>query len=166
MTARFESGYIGLSLAQDGELSVPGMTQGTGSGPNPGAATQPGGNGTGGAPAPAAPGLGGAWFLPLIAIMFLVMIFLSGRAQRAERKKKEALLSALKKHDRVQTIGGVLGTITEIKGDEVILRIDDANNTRMHFARSAIQQVVRPGAGSKSDSASSDEPELASAIDN
>ena len=97
--------------------------------------------------------------------MFLVMIFLSGRAQRAERKKKDALLSALKKHDRVQTIGGVLGTITEIKGDEVILRIDDANNTRMHFARSAIQQVVRSAAGSKSDSSSSDEPELASAID-
>ncbi|MCB9836350.1 MAG: preprotein translocase subunit YajC [Phycisphaera sp.] len=140
------------------------MSQDTGAAPTQGTTTQPGGNGTG-TPPQQQPGFGGAWFLPLIAVMFLVMIFLSGRAQRAERKKKDALLSALKKHDRVQTIGGVLGTITEIKGDEVILRIDDANNTRMHFARSAIQQVVRSAAGSKSDSSSSDEPELASAID-
>ena len=53
-----------------------------------------------------------------------------------------------------------------MKSDEVILRIDDANNTRMHFAKSAIQQVIRQGVGSKSDNDTSDEPELASAIDN
>ncbi len=142
------------------------MPQESGAAPAQGTTTQPGG--TGGTTPPAGPagGLGGAWFLPLIAIMFVVMIFLSGRAQRAERKKKAALLAALKKHDRVQTIGGVLGTVTEIKGDEVVIRIDDANNTRMHFAKSAIQQVVRPGVGSKSESSTSDEPELASAIDN
>ncbi len=165
MTAWFETGYVGNLNGQEAQPSVPGMPQEAGSAPTQGTATQPGGNGTGAPQQPASPGLG-AWFLPLIAIMFVVMIFLSGRAQRAERKKKEALLAGIKKHDRVQTIGGIIGTITEVKSDEVVLRIDDANNTRMHFAKSAIQQVIRQGVGSKSDNDTSDEPELASAIDN
>jgi len=100
-------------------------------------------------------------FIVLIGGMFVLMIFLSGRAQRAERKKKQELLSSLKKHDRVQTIGGILGSIVEIRDEEVVLRVDEANNTRMHFAKSAIQQVVRAASGGKADATDSNEPELA-----
>lgn len=164
MAAWIESGYGGSLMMQDSApRNVPGMPQ-DGSAPAPGATVQPGANGPATGQPQQSPGFGGMWFLPLLAIMFILMIFLSGRAQKAERKKKEALLASMKKHDRVQTIGGVLGTITEIKGDEVVLRIDDANNTRMHFAKSAIQQVVRSAAGSKADDSKSDEPELASSV--
>lgn len=164
MTAWFESGSLTTLTAQEGaQPSVPGMPGGNSAAPQQGTTTQPGTGNPGGATPPPG-GLGGAWFLPLIAVMFILMIFLSGRAQRAERKKKQELLNNLKKHDRIQTIGGILGTVTEIREDEVIVRIDDATNTRMHFAKSAIQQVVRPGAGSKADSSNSDEPELASSV--
>lgn len=156
MIASFEMVYTGSILAQDAQPSVPGMPGGNTAAP--GTTGQPGGT----APVGAPPGGGGSGllFLPLIAGMFILMIFLSGRAQRAEKKKKQELLSSLKKHDRVQTIGGVLGTVTEIKTDEVVIRVDDANNTRMHFAKSAIQQVVRAAAGAKSDTADADESEL------
>ena len=56
-------------------------------------------------------------------------------------------LSALKRGDRVQTIGGMLGSVVKISDDEVVLRVDDAEseskgNTRIRFARSAIQTVL------------------------
>ncbi len=162
MIAWFESGYVGTLTAQEAQPSVPGMPGGNTAAPQ-GTTTQPGTGAPGGATPQTSPGLG-MWFLPLIAVMFVLMIFLSGRAQRAERKKKQALLDGLKKHDRIQTIGGILGTVTEIRDDEVIVRVDDATNTRMHFAKSAIQQVVRPGAGTKAESSNSDELELASAV--
>lgn len=160
MNGSFEMVSLSLPLAQEAQPSVPGMPGGGGAAP--GTTGQPGTN----APAGGAPvgGGGGLFFLPLIAVMFILMIFLSGRAQRAEKKKKQALLSSLKKHDRVQTIGGLLGTISEIRDDEVVLRVDDANNTRLHFAKSAIQQVVRPAAGSKPDAAETDEADLSAPI--
>jgi preprotein translocase subunit YajC len=52
------------------------------------------------------------------------------------------MLSALKRHDRVQTIGGVIGAVVEVKDDEVVLKVDETNNIKMRFARSAVQQII------------------------
>ena len=77
-------------------------------------------------------------FLPLILVMILFSVF----GQRKERKKREALLSSVKKHDRVRTIGGVIGAVVEIKPDTILLKVDESSNTRMTFARDAVQQVL------------------------
>ena len=58
------------------------------------------------------------------------------------KKKRKALLSTVKKHDRVQTVGGVIGSIVEVNPDTVVLKVDESSNTRITFARSAIQQVL------------------------
>ena len=81
--------------------------------------------------------------LVLIIVFFYFLLFLP---QKRERKKQESILKALKKNDRVVTIGGVVGTIVNIEPDSplVTLRVDD--NTRMVFLRSAIQ---RPYSDSK-----------------
>ncbi len=84
--------------------------------------------------------------IPLLLIM-VFMIWTSSSAQRKERKKREAMLAALKRHDRVQTIGGLIGSIVEIKDNEVILKVDEANNVKMRFAKSAVQQVLAEGPG-------------------
>ena len=84
------------------------------------------------------------WFL-LIGMVFMIMI--ASLPQRKERKRREAMLGSLKKNDRVQTTGGMLGRIVEIKGDEVILKVDESTNTRIRFARSAIQTIVKEGPG-------------------
>ena len=77
-------------------------------------------------------------FLPLILVMILFSVF----GQRKERKKREALLSSVKKHDRVRTIGGVIGAVVEIKPDTILLKVDESSNTRMTFSRDAVQQVL------------------------
>jgi preprotein translocase subunit YajC len=80
--------------------------------------------------------------------MYIVLLVIGGMflftilSQRKERKRRDALLGGLKKHDRVQTIGGVIGSVVEVKGDLVILKVDESSNTRMTFAKSAVQQIL------------------------
>jgi preprotein translocase subunit YajC len=54
--------------------------------------------------------------------------------------------SGLKKNDRVVTIGGILGTVTMVQqgSDEVTIKVDENNNTKLRIKRSAIDRVVAP----------------------
>jgi preprotein translocase subunit YajC len=82
--------------------------------------------------------------LPLILVIGVFFWWMS-RSRGKERQNFEKMLNALKRNDRVQTIGGVLGTVVEVRGSEVILKVDEANNVKMHFNRSAIKEVLREG---------------------
>ncbi len=81
------------------------------------------------------------WWLPLLAVGVL-FYFMMIRPQRREQAKRQSLLDALKKNDKVVTIGGIIGTIAAIApdSDEVTIKVDD--NTRIRFRRSSIQQVI------------------------
>ncbi len=48
----------------------------------------------------------------------------------------------IKKNDRVVTIGGIVGTVATVKEDEVTLKVDESNNTKITFSRVAIQRVM------------------------
>ncbi|MCA9280020.1 MAG: preprotein translocase subunit YajC [Phycisphaeraceae bacterium] len=87
------------------------------------------------------------WIIPIMLILLMVM---SGGGQRKERKQRQTMLGSLGKHDVVQTTGGIIGTISEIRDNEVLLKIDEASPSRVRFAKSSIQHVIRSHA-SKSD---------------
>ncbi|HIT85600.1 MAG TPA: preprotein translocase subunit YajC [Candidatus Ornithomonoglobus intestinigallinarum] len=59
-------------------------------------------------------------FLPLIAIIAL-MYFMMIRPQRKREKETKAMINALKVGDKVVTIGGIVGKVSRIKDDTVIL---------------------------------------------
>jgi preprotein translocase subunit YajC len=59
------------------------------------------------------------------------------------------MLKGLKRNDRVQTIGGILGTVVETRDDVVVLKVDEANNVKMHFNRSAIKEVLHEAQDAK-----------------
>jgi preprotein translocase subunit YajC len=80
------------------------------------------------------------WLLPLLLLFF---IFMTGSTQRREKKRMAQLMSNLKKQDKVLTIGGIIGTVAEIRDDEIVLKVDENSNTRMRFTRNAIQQVLK-----------------------
>lgn len=85
----------------------------------------------------------GGLFMPVILIAVLAfMIIFSMRSQSKEKKKREQLLEAVKKGDKVQTIGGVRGTVTDIRDDEITLKVDENANVKIRYARSAIQSVI------------------------
>lgn len=128
---------LSLTLAQDGAApSMPGEPRTS----SPGTANGlGGGDGEGGAP----PSMFGGNLILIMFLVITVMIVMSILGQRRERKKREAMISAIKKHDKVQTIGGVIGSIVELKPDFVVLKVDESSNTRITFARSAVQQVIK-----------------------
>lgn len=79
--------------------------------------------------------------LPFI-LMFVVMYFLILRPQKRKERDRKALLSRVKKNDRVVTAGGIHGVITSVRENEVLLRIDDAKDIKVKLDRSAIAAVV------------------------
>lgn len=87
-----------------------------------------------------------AWvsFFPMI-VLFVLFYFMLIRPQQKQRREHEALLKALKKHDEVVTIGGMHGTILNIKDTTVTLRVDD--NVKVEVDRSAIARVKKPAEG-------------------
>ena len=74
-------------------------------------------------------------FLGLMLVVFYFLLFRGPQKQKQQRKQ---LVQSLKKNDRVQTIGGIIGTIVNIKGDEITLKIDESNNTKITIVASAI----------------------------
>jgi preprotein translocase subunit YajC len=78
-------------------------------------------------------------FAPFILIIG-IFYFLIIRPQNKKQKETQKMLSALKKGDKVVTIGGIHGTIASVKESTVIVRVDDT--IKMEFSRSAISTVT------------------------
>lgn len=81
---------------------------------------------------------------PMILIIGLLFIFTMGSG-RKEKKRRAQLMADLSKGAKVQTVGGVLGTVVEVRDDEVVVKVDESSNTRMRFAKSAISNVTSEG---------------------
>lgn len=78
--------------------------------------------------------------LPLI-ILFAAMYFLMIRPQQKQAKERKAMIEALKKGDRVTTIGGMHGTIEEIDEVSVVLKV--ADGVKIKFNRTAVGMVQK-----------------------
>ena len=78
--------------------------------------------------------------LILLGLMFVLMYVVLFRGPRKKQQQHKQMMQALGKNDRVQTIGGIIGTVVDIKDDEITLKIDESNNTKMKIVRSAISR--------------------------
>jgi preprotein translocase subunit YajC len=89
-----------------------------------------------------APAGGTASMLPSILLMvgiFAFMYFVLIRPQKKEEKKRKEMLSALKRGDKVVTIGGVHGTIETIGEQTIDVRVGTGSNTLvMTFNKGAV----------------------------
>ena len=64
------------------------------------------------------------------------------RLQKRKEKERKALLSRVKKNDRVVTAGGIHGLVMSVRENELILRVDDAKDVKLKVDRSAIVTVL------------------------
>lgn len=78
-------------------------------------------------------------FLPIVAIGLVFYFLVIGPANK-QRKQQQAMLSALKKGDRVITTGGIYGTIQGVEPDAVYLKI--AENVKVKVSRAAISSIA------------------------
>ena len=93
------------------------------------------------ADAPAAKAGGGMMGLlvPML-VLFGIWYFLLIMPQQKKEKQRKAMIEALKRGDRVITIGGAYGEVERVKDDLVTLKF--SNNNTIDFAKSAISRVV------------------------
>ncbi len=85
-------------------------------------------------------------FILIIAIFYFFII----RPQNKKQKETQKMIDALKKGDKVVTIGGIHGLVSQTKEKTVIIKIDEG--VKIEVNRSAIAGVVTDNApASKSD---------------
>lgn len=83
-------------------------------------------------------------FLPILAAIGVLYFFMFRGGQK-DKKRLQKMLADLKRNDRIQTIGGIRGTVVDVRDDEVVIKVDESSNVRMRFARSAIKEVFAGG---------------------
>ncbi len=94
--------------------------------------------------AQAAPGGSGQMMTTFVTfgLVILIFYFLIIRPQNKRQKETKKMLEALKKGDKVISIGGIRGTVQSVKEEVVVVKVDD--NTKLEFSKSAISSVVAP----------------------
>jgi preprotein translocase subunit YajC len=89
-------------------------------------------------------GLGGDFSgLLLIAGMFVLMYFMIIRPQRKRQKEQQALVEGVAKGDEVLTTGGILGKVTKVEGDYMVLEV--SNNVELKFQKVSLHAVLPKG---------------------
>ena len=86
--------------------------------------------------APAAQQGGGMSMWIMLALIFVVMWFFMIRPQRKQQKELQNFRDSLKKGDKVVTIGGIYGTICEVKEGAVLMEVD--NNVKIRVSKNAL----------------------------
>ena len=86
---------------------------------------------------------GGASFIIPMACMVAIFYFLVIRPQNQKQKELKTMMSALKTGDKVVTVGGIHGLISNVKDSTVIVKI--ADNVKIEVDKSAITSVTKEG---------------------
>jgi preprotein translocase subunit YajC len=81
--------------------------------------------------------------LVTFGLVFVIFYFLIIRPQNKKQKEAQKMIAAVKKGDKIVTVGGVHATVHAVKETTVVLKVDE--NTKMEFSKSAIQAVVAKG---------------------
>jgi len=76
-----------------------------------------------------------------IALIFAVFYFLLIRPQKKAQDTHRKMLAALKKNDEIITVGGIHGTIANVKDTTVTLKVDD--DVKVEIQKSGIASVKR-----------------------
>jgi len=84
---------------------------------------------------PAAGGMGSTVFMlvMMLAIMYFVMI----RPENKRKKEAEEMRAAVKKGDKVVTIGGIVGVVVDVKENKFVMETG-ADQVRIEFEKWAL----------------------------
>ncbi len=80
-------------------------------------------------------------FLPMVLI-FIIFYFLLIRPQKQKEKEHRKMLAGVNKNDEIVTLGGIHGTVVNVKDKTLILRIDD--NVKMEIEKSSVAYIKKP----------------------
>jgi len=78
----------------------------------------------------------------MLGVMFIIMYFLLIKGPKKKQKKHTQMVKAIQKNARIQTIGGIIGTVINVKDNEIVIKIDESNNTKMTISKGAVSKVL------------------------
>ena len=81
-------------------------------------------------------GQGGYGTIIMIVLIFAIMWFFMIRPQRKQQKELQNFRDSLAKGDKVVTIGGIYGTVAEVKEDSVLIEVD--NGVKIRVSKQAL----------------------------
>ena len=105
-----------------------------------------------GSPPPAQPGEkqappgGGMLQIIFIIVIFAVMYFLFIRGPKKQQQQQQEMIRSLQKNDRVRTVGGIIGTVIDVKDEYIVLKVDETTNTKLRVVPGAISKNLAPEA--------------------
>ena len=79
------------------------------------------------------------WFMLPVLLVYMFFMFRGPKKKQQEHNK---MVSSLAKNDRVRTIGGIFGTVLDVRDDEIVLKVDESTNTKVRVSPHAIATVL------------------------
>lgn len=78
--------------------------------------------------------------LPIVVLFYLLFI----RPQRKEQSTRQTMLDNMKKNDRIVTVGGILGVVTNVDREkrEVTIKVDEGSGTKLRMTLNSIARVL------------------------
>lgn len=84
-------------------------------------------------------------FVVMMVVLFAIMYFMIIRPQKKREKLTQQMLAALTVGDKLVTIGGIQGKITQIKDDTLVLETGSASEkSYVKVSRWAVKEVLKP----------------------
>ena len=87
-------------------------------------------------------GFGGLDILLLVGFV-AIFYFLLWRPQAKRRKEHQALMASISKGDEVVTAGGILGLVTKVEDDVILVKV--AGNVELRLQKSAVGSTLPKG---------------------
>lgn len=87
--------------------------------------------------------------LPLFAGLAMIWYLTWFLPEKRKRNDEADMLASLTKNDRIVTFGGLHGTVVSASHDSdvIVLKIDEAGNTRVKINRSAVVAITEHAKG-------------------
>lgn len=73
----------------------------------------------------------------MLVVMLVIFYFMLIRPENKRKKEAEQMRSAVKKGDKISTIGGIVGTVVDVKEHNIVIETS-ADQVRIELAKWAI----------------------------
>ena len=93
-------------------------------------------------------GMGSSIFM--LVAMLAIFYFMLIRPENKRKKEAEQMRSAVRNGDKIVTIGGIVGTVVNVKEDKIVLETG-ADQVRIEFAKWAISSNETAEAAAKAE---------------
>ncbi len=84
-------------------------------------------------------------FVMMMVVLFAIMYFMIIRPQKKREKLTQEMLNGLVVGDKIVTIGGIVGKITQIKDDNLVLETGSSSEkSYIKVYRWSVKEVLKP----------------------